>query len=187
VQFGPASRLITVLDATRLDNRVTAVIWACDDARVRSVVARLGAGVAAVGLVTLVIGTFLPWLRSGSVLRDSYQARTVIHGLFVSHNAVFDAVFAAWPAVIPVCSVCVALYAVRLRRISSVACVIMGIAVAATATWFASMSNPNGLIGVESAGPVVTLAGSALAVVGAIAAIAGPTKQPNATPVGGWR
>jgi hypothetical protein len=179
--------VITVIDATRLDNRVTMVIRACDDAAVRSVVARLGAGVAAVGLVTVVIGTFLPWLRSGSVLRDSYQARTVAHASFVSHNPVFDATFAVWPAVIPACSMCVALYALRLRRVSAVVCVIMGAWVATTAAWFASRSDPNGLIGVESMGPVVSLTGSALAIVGAIAALIGPTRQPNATPVGGWQ
>jgi hypothetical protein len=162
------------------------VTSAWDDVAVRSVVSRLGAGVAAVGLITTVIGTFLPWLRSGSVLRDSYQAREALRGLIRIGNALFSALFTVWPAVIPACAACVALYALRLPRIAAIACGVTCAAAGATAAFFVGRTGSQStLIDVVTTGPVVTMTGAAVGFVGAIVAALGPARQRFATPVGG--
>ncbi|HKN96310.1 MAG TPA: hypothetical protein VJX10_04260 [Pseudonocardiaceae bacterium] len=136
-------------------------------------VARLGAGVAVAGLAILVLGTFLPWLRSGDVLRDSYQSvgalRTLVEGTG------FGVLLNAWLMVIPACVVCVALYALRLRRVSAGLGVVVALAVGVAAGLVVAQGDdPGALIGAASAGPAVTLAGATAVLVGAIAVLAGP-------------
>ena len=52
--------------------------------------------VGAVGLVTIVLGTFLPWLRSGTHERNSYQAGGAVRRL-VEPSATVDHLLALWP------------------------------------------------------------------------------------------
>lgn len=143
----------------------------------RVVVARLGASVAAAGLVVLVLGTFLPWLRSGDVLRDSYQSvgalRTLVAGTGL--GALLD----AWLMVIPACVVCIALYALRLRKVSAGLGVLLSLAVGVAAGLVVAQGDdPGALIGAAAAGPAVTLTGATVALVGAIAVLAGPHGGP---------
>jgi hypothetical protein len=139
----------------------------------REGVARVGAGIAAGGLVVLVTGTFLPWLRSGTVLRDSFQAVGAVRELL--DVGVAGVLLAGWPAVVPACAVCVALYALRLRRTSGVVCGILALAVG-TAAGLASVQpgDAGSLVGVATTGPIVTLAGATLALAGAITVVMGP-------------
>lgn len=139
----------------------------------REGVARLGAVVAVGGLVVLVVGTFLPWLRSGTVLRDSFQAVGALRDLVGVGLA--GAVLAAWPAVVPACAVCAALYALRLRRTSGVVCCVLTLMVG-TAAGIASVQpgDTGALVGVATTGPVVTLVGATLALAGAITVVMGP-------------
>lgn len=141
--------------------------------RMRSVVARVGASAATVGLLVVVTGTFLPWLRSGSVLRDSYQSVGALRDLI--GGGVPDAVLNAWLFVIPVCVLTVALYALRLRRTSAVICCVVSIAMAAAAILIVAQgSGPDGLIGVSASGPTVTLIGAVVALIGAVMVLATP-------------
>lgn len=136
----------------------------------RTVVARLGASVAATGLAVLVAGTFLPWLRSGAALRDSYQSvgalRTLVGGTL-------GALLNTWLMVIPVCGLCVALYAVRLRRVSAGLGALVSVVVGTAATLVVvQRDDPAALIGATATGPAVTLIGATVALVGAIAVLA---------------
>lgn len=136
-------------------------------------IARCGAGLAAVGIAVVVAGTFLPWLRSGTVLRDSYQAVGAVRTLLVSGP--MSTLLTAWLFVIPVCGVCVALYALRLRRVSAMfACVVSLVVGTAAVLVTVQGSDPGALIGVSMAGPVVTLAGAVAALVGSTAVLARP-------------
>jgi hypothetical protein len=139
----------------------------------RSVVARLGASVAATGLVVLILGTFLPWLRSGVVLRDSYQSvgalRDVIGGSFLG------ALLTAWLMIIPACVACVGLYVLRLRRVSAgFGCLVAVVVGTAAGLVVVQGADPRSLISAAPAGPAVTLTGATVALVGAIAVLAGP-------------
>lgn len=139
----------------------------------RSVVARLGVSVAATGLVVLIVGTFLPWLRSGAVLRDSYQSVGALRGLV--GVGLPGALLTAWLMVIPACVVCVGLYLARLRRVSAGFGCLVSVAVGTVAGLVVVQGGDAGsLIAAATAGPAVTLAGATVALVGAIAVLAGP-------------
>lgn len=141
----------------------------------RTVVARLGAGVATAGLTVLVIGTFLPWLRSGTVLRDSYQSAGALRGLVSGLNAQAGAVLGAWPVVIPCCAVCVAGYAVGLRRTAAVAGLVISLIVGTAAGVVAVQPDAtDSVVGPAHTGPVVTLVGATIMVAGAISVVICP-------------
>jgi hypothetical protein len=139
----------------------------------RSVVTRMGAGAAATGLAVLVAGTFLPWLRSGSALRDSYQSVGALRDL-VGRGAP-GVLLDGWLTVIPACVVGVALYALRLRRVSAALGCLVSVTVGTAATLvLVQGGDSSALISAEATGPAVTLAGATLALVGAITVLASP-------------
>jgi hypothetical protein len=152
----------------------------------RSMVARLGAGAAITGLAVLVAGTFLPWLRSGSVVRDSYQSvgalRDLVSGV---GGGLPSALMDAWLAVIPASVVSVALYALRLRRTSAVVGCLVSVTVGtAAALVLVQGSDAVTLIGAESTGPAVTLAGATIALIGAITVLGSPQGRQTVTTEG---
>jgi hypothetical protein len=133
--------------------------------------------VAAAGLAVLVCGTFLPWLRSGTVLRDSYQSVGALRTLLESP---WNALLTAWLFVIPACGLCVALYALRLRRpAAGFSCVVSVVAGTAAALVIVQGTDPGALIGASATGPAVTLVGATVALVGAIAVLASPWGRPH--------
>lgn len=139
----------------------------------RSVVARLGVSVAATGLVVLIVGTFLPWLRSGAVLRDSYQSVGALRDLV--GVGLPGTLLTAWLMVVPACVVCAGLYLARLRRVSAGFGCLVSVAVGTVAGLVVVQGDDAGsLIAAATAGPAVTLTGATVALVGAIAVLAGP-------------
>lgn len=144
----------------------------------RTVVARAGAGAAVLGLAVIVLGTFLPWLRSGTVLRDSYESvgalRTLVEG------GVLTTLLTAWLFVMPACGLCVALYALRLRRLAAMlGCVVSAMVGTVAALVVVQGTDPGALIGASAIGPAVTVAGATTALVGAIAVMASPWGGPH--------
>lgn len=157
----------------RIGGSATAVGTTRHNVPMRSVVARLGASVAATGLVVLSLGTFLPWLRSGVVLRDSYQSVGALRDLV--GGSLPGTLLTAWLLVIPACVVCVVLYLLRLRRTSAGFGVLVSVAVGTAATMVTVQGgDPRSLISPAPTGPAVTLTGATVALVGAIAVLAGP-------------
>jgi hypothetical protein len=141
--------------------------------------ASLCPGVAAVGVVVALIGTFLPWLRSGVVMRDSYQAATVLHDLV---GGTAGGLLTAWPMVIPAWSLCVALHALGLRRVSAALGYLFGVLTAAVAGLvLAQDAQPYALLGPVTSGPSVTLVGVVLVLVGATGVVAGSGDRDTAT------
>ena len=112
------------------------------------------------GLATLTFGTFLPWLRSGSVLRNSYQTDGAIRQLLQPGEPIKTAL-AAWPAVSFACAAVVALYAVSMRRSAAALAVVTALIAAAVAT-AALAAGAVQSVRAESSGPTVTLVGSVL-------------------------
>ena len=116
--------------------------------------------VGAVGLVATVVGTFLPWLRSGAHERNSYQAGGAVRRL-VEPSGVVDHLLALWPFVGIACAASIALYLFRVRAPA----VVLGCAsalgagaaaIAALATTATSFAE------VEVIGPATTLTGATL-------------------------
>lgn len=120
----------------------------------------LSSALGAVGLVLIVIGTFLPWLRSGRVLRNSYETDGAIRRLLATEGFVHGAL-AVWPAVSLACAGVIALYTLGARG-AGIALAAVTSLVAAAVGIGALTAPPLGSLSVQTSGPAVTVAGSIL-------------------------
>ena len=134
--------------------------------------ARGGAGLAFVGLAVVLAGTFLPWLRSGEALRDSYQSVDVLR--IAPPNQPIGLLLYAWLTVIPLCSVSIALYALRVCRTAGlVACVVGVLGLVSSVLALVNMGAPTDAVGFSPIGPIVTLGGAVAAFIGGIVVLRG--------------
>jgi MYXO-CTERM domain-containing protein len=142
---------------------------------------RVGAGGAvltALGLVTVAVGTFLPWVRSGSVLRDSYQSIAVIRTIKVVDGSPLSLVLDAWTLLIPTITVCVVLYALGLRRSAATISVLVAIISGTVAGAATVVSGGEEIrLGIASFGPVTTTVGAVVALVGVVGIFAGRRRR----------
>jgi hypothetical protein len=122
----------------------------------------------AVGLVTSIAGTFLPWLKSGSTTRDSYEVLS-LRDLAGLDGVAGSVVTSIWVGLTPLAMIAVALYVVRFRRFAACVGLLFGTISGTVALVAAVQGDSKGaLVGISIAGPVVTLAGAVLTIVGAI-------------------
>lgn len=117
------------------------------------------------GLVCVVIGTFLPWLYSGSRSRNSYATGGALRRL-LGIDGLGGAALAAWPFVAFACAAAIAALLLGLAR---TAALIGTLAAAGAATGAIAMlaAGGSGTVRPANVGPIVTLLGS-LAVPAAI-------------------
>ncbi|MFB9903908.1 hypothetical protein [Allokutzneria oryzae] len=135
---------------------------------------RLGIGLAIPGLVLTVVGTFLPWLRSGAVLRDSYEAADLLRRLLGLDQGVGGALLAGWPALGPLAALCVAGYVLGVPRVAAVANLLLSAITGAVGVFASVHADAGGsLVGITWTGPVTVLVGALLSLVGAIAVLVG--------------
>ncbi|WP_132878084.1 hypothetical protein [Tamaricihabitans halophyticus] len=129
----------------------------------------ISACMAGIGLLALVIGCFLPWSRSGNVLRNSYQSLGLLRHFELFDNGPLDVFLGVWIAIAPVAALCIALFALRLRRTAAGLLVILSI-LTGTPSAIATVqpTNEEALIGLANSGPVTTVLGSIVAFLGAI-------------------
>lgn len=120
------------------------------------------------GLILMVTGTFLPWSRSGSTLRDSYASIGAVHGLLGADLPWLSTLMLVWLAASPLCALCVVLYAIRLRRISACLVCVISLCVGTASGLLLVKGDSAGLVSVADAGPILTLIGATLALLGAI-------------------
>jgi hypothetical protein len=137
-----------------------------------------GAVLTAVGSATIAVGTFLPWVRSGSVLRDSYESISVLRTIKVLDGSPLALVLDVWTVLIPVITVCIVAYTLGLRRsaatISAILAIISG-TVAGAATVVGGGEEVR--LGISSTGPATTFVGAVLTLVGVVGIFAGRRKS----------
>ncbi|WP_143091490.1 hypothetical protein [Lentzea albida] len=128
----------------------------------------VGAAIAAVGLVTTIAGTFLPWLKSGSTTRDSYEVLS-LRGFAGLDGVAGTLVTSVWVGLTPLAMVAIALYVVRFPRFASCIGLLFG-TISGTVALLATVQGDSkgSLVGISTAGPATTLAGAVLTIVGAI-------------------
>lgn len=137
----------------------------------------VGACVAVVGLLLASVGTFLPWVRSGMVLRDSYDSIGVMRRIDVLDGPL-ELLLDAWTAIIPVVTVCVLVYIVGFRRASAAVSLIVAIFCGTIAGIAAVVSGGEQVhLGIDSTGPYVTLLGSVLALLGSVGVVIGQRRS----------
>jgi hypothetical protein len=145
----------------------------------------MGGAFAAVGLITGVTGTFLPWLRSGNVNRDSYEVLSLrdFAGLETGPGEVVTLI---WVGITPLAVLAIALWVVRFRRFAACIGLIFGTITGTVAALAVVQGGDEGsLIGINSIGPAVTLSGAVLAIVGAVTVLTAKTRSAMSTPGGG--
>lgn len=128
----------------------------------------LAAGTSA-GLAVLVIGSFLPWLRSGNVRRNSYESAGLAEHFGLVDNVVLSTLLRAWIAVPALSVIGVALFALGLPRVAA-ALVLPVSTLVGTVSGALSVQagDPTGLVGITPMGPVTSLTGAVIALIGAL-------------------
>lgn len=120
----------------------------------------------AAGILTMVLGTFLPWLRSGDVQRNSYASFGVLRRLIGFRGAV-ETLLRGWPLLGAVCALVVVLAAAGLLRTAALLALV--VAAWAAAVGGAALARPPAAgIRVERLGPIVTITGAAAITAAAI-------------------
>jgi hypothetical protein len=121
------------------------------------------------GLLTAAAGMFLPWLRSGAVLRDSFEVVGVIRTLGFVRGDALEALLYVWFAQIPVITLSIAAYALGARRVGAtfalLAAIILGTIAGGARVEAGSGA---GSVGITATGPTVCLIGAILALVAAL-------------------
>jgi hypothetical protein len=112
----------------------------------------------AAGLLTMVLGTFLPWLRSGEVHRNSYASFGVLRRLIGFHGAA-ETLVRGWPLLGAVSGLVVVLAAAGLLRAAALLALVVA-AWAGAVSGGALAREPAAGVRVESVGPIVTMMGA---------------------------
>lgn len=139
----------------------------------RSLAYALGAG----GLIAVVAGSFLPWLRSGEVRRNSYASFGELRRLIGFHGAA-EAATRIWP-LLGVCAAAVVLAALAGLVRTAVALGLL------TAAWTGTVSGTvlaqGGAGGVQIVpfGPAVTITGDIALILAAILTLAFRARRPE--------
>ena len=159
---------------------------ACEHGRVRprSAIGLAGAAACGAGLVLVAVGTFLPWFRSGTVLRDSYESIGLIRTIRVLEGGPLTIALDAWTMTVPVITLCVATYAFGFRRTAATLAAVVAI-ICGTVGGIAAVESGSdeASLGIAGTGPTVTLIGGALALLGVVGIFAG--RRARATTVSG--
>ncbi|MFC7616103.1 hypothetical protein ACFQV2_24155 [Actinokineospora soli] len=116
--------------------------------------ARITAAVGLLGLVTAVVGMFLPWLRSGAVLRDSFEVVGVIETLGFLRGDALEWLLYAWYALVPVITLSIAAYALGARRVGATFALLATIILGTIAGARASKPGTEGTVRWSSPRPV---------------------------------
>jgi hypothetical protein len=129
------------------------------------------AAIAALGLVLMIIGSFLPWAVSGQVRRSSYAISGVIDRLGIAGDGVLGTVVTLWPFFGPLCVLPVIAALLRWWRTAGVLGVVLGLAGGALsvgALVFAARQRPSASVSLDPLGPAVMAVGAVLLLVGAL-------------------
>jgi hypothetical protein len=114
------------------------------------------------GLLCIVVGTFLPWLHSGSHTRNSYGADGAARRLLGVHG-VGAAFLTIWPFVVFACAAALAAGVLGWRRIAAVIAVLAACGAAAGAITMLTAGH-SAVLQPANAGPIVTFVGSVVVV-----------------------
>lgn len=138
---------------------------------------------ACAGLGGIVLGSFLPWLRSGSAVRNSYTADGLLHRTLQPGGAI-PALLRSWPYLSLGCALAAALllagplYADALGRLGAVLGLLVAAATATVALWALNTVTSSGLIKLAQSGPIVTLSSAAVAAVCSLSGLI-PARRPS--------
>ena len=132
----------------------------------------------AAGLVAVVLGTFLPWLRSGEVQRNSYASFGLL-GRLVGFHGPTEVAIRLWPLLGLCCAAIVLTVVVTWHRTAATLALV-------TAGWSAAVGcavlirHDESGVSVVTLGPLVTVAGDAAVVLAAVITLISYNRPPSA-------
>ena len=126
----------------------------------------IGQAMATLGGLVALVGTFLPWLRSGTRGRSSYEIFSLVDRLGISQSSVVGWGLRLWPVVPFLLVLAVTLEWFPRKWVTS-AVVVVAVVYAGVVSAAVSSASSSSLITIES-GPVVTLVGVVILAVGAL-------------------
>jgi len=122
--------------------------------------------VGGAGLVTILAGTFLPWLLSGGVRRNSYASFGIVRRLIGFHGGA-EVLIRAWPLLGVACALVVLVAVAGLLRTAALLALLVG-AWAAAIAGGALAHDPVGNVRIDTLGPIVTVIGATTTIAAAI-------------------
>ncbi len=136
----------------------------------RRVAQAVGATLGLAGLFAVVAGTFLPWLVSGGVRRNSYAIVGVVDRLGLVHNAAAGVALSLWPLLGTVAMLPVIAGILRWWRTAGAGALLFGLltGVIGGAVLAVAGSGASGGLSLAPTGPVVTVVGAMGAVIGGV-------------------
>lgn len=186
VHFHPNEHAIVTIRSRRRGRRATQS-HSCEHDQVRwrpTKIGIAGAALGAAGLVLVAVGSFLPWVKSGAVLRDSYESISIVRTIGVVRDSPLNLVIDAWTMIIPVITLCVAAYAFGFRRTAATVAALVAIFCGTIGGGAAvESSGDEASLGIAGTGPTVTLIGGVLALLGVVGVFIG--RRTRATNIAG--
>ena len=186
VHFHPTEHAIITIRGRKWGPRATQS-HSCEHCRVRwrpFWIPLAGAALGGIGLAMVAIGSFLPWVKSGAVLRDSYESISVVRTIGVVRDSPLNLLIDAWTMIVPVITLCVAAYAFGFRRSAATIAAILAIFCGTIGGGAAVVSGGDETsLGLTDTGPMVTLVGGVLALLGVIGVFIG--RSTRATTIAG--
>lgn len=133
----------------------------------------VGAVLSLVGLLVVVAGTFLPWLTSGGIERNSYAVLGIVRRLRFIDGGPTATAISLWPLLGSVAMLPVVAGILRWWRTAAAVTLVFGILTGIGAGLVLAAAGGHGAAGIalSPTGPVVTVAGAVLAVAGAVAVL----------------
>jgi hypothetical protein len=129
----------------------------------------IGQVIATLGGLVALVGTFLPWLRSGTRDRTSYEIFALVDRLGISQSSVVGWGVRLWPVVPFVLVLAVALQWFPRKWIGGAA-VLVAVVYAGVVSNEVRSASSNSLITIET-GPLVTLVGAVILAAGGVIAL----------------
>ncbi len=126
----------------------------------------IGRVVATLGASVALVGTFMPWLRSGARLRNSYEIFSLVERLGISQSSIVGWGLRLWPIVPFLLALAVTLQWFPRRRATG-ATVVVAVVYVGGVSAAVEFAPATSLISVEY-GPWVTLAGAVILAIGAL-------------------
>jgi hypothetical protein len=177
-RIAPSSPGGVLVDLLRDTGRVAQIVVATDPPEARSRRFRLRIAwcwMAGTGLGLVLIGSFLPWVISGSVKRSIYAIVGVVDRLGIAGDGVLAALLANFPLLAALCFVPVVAAALRWWRVAGVLSVLIGLT--ATALSLGVLALALGRVGLtvrlDPLGPTVMASGGLLLIGGGLCLIFG--------------
>lgn len=129
----------------------------------------------------IILGSFLPWVRSGTVQRDSFEVAGVVDRLGPDDIMLLDVALSAWIVIPLLCIVCVVLYVLGLPRTSAGFAAIVSAAAGTIGltTYVIGHDGPE-IASAVAAGPLTTFVGGVVAMTGSVGTVVGRRDRPTA-------